>query len=57
MFEELFSNMNAILDLIVNVLQILAFGLLFLLIFDSIHKRRVTKRETAAAKAAAQAVE
>lgn len=61
MFEGLFSNMNAILDFIVNVLQILAFGLLFLLIFDSIfdsiHKRRVTKRETAAAKAAVPSVE
>ena len=41
MFEGLFSNMNTILDVIVNILQVLAFGLLFLLIFDSRQKCRL----------------
>ena len=59
MFEGLFSNMNLILDVIVNILQIMVFGLLFLLIFDSIydsiHKRHIKVRETAAAKSVADA--
>ena len=59
MFEGLFSNMNLILDVIVSILQIMVFGLLFLLIFDSIydsiHKRHIKVRETAAAKAVADA--
>ena len=61
MFETLFSNMNAILDVIVNILQIIALGLFVILVFDSIydaiHKRHIKGRETVAAKAAAAAVE
>ena len=56
MFETLFSNMNTILDVIVNILQIIAIGLVIILvidsIYDAIHKRHIKGRETAAAKAA-----
>ena len=56
MFETLFSNMNMILDVIVNILQIIALGLFVILIvdsiYDAIHKRHIRGKETAAAKAA-----
>ena len=56
MFETLFSNMNTILDVIVNILQIIALGLFIILIvdsiYDAIHKRHIRGKETAAAKAA-----
>ena len=57
MFETLFSNMNTILDVIVNILQIIAIGLVIILIIDSIydaiHKRHIREKEAAVAKAAA----
>lgn len=56
MFETLFSNMNTILDVIVNILQIIVLGLVIILIvdsiYDAIHKRNIRGKETAAAKAA-----
>lgn len=56
MFETLFSNMNTILDVIVNILQIIAIGLFVILIvdsiYDAIHKRHIRGKETSAAKAA-----
>ena len=56
MFETLFSNMNTILDVIVNILQIIALGLFVILIvdsiYDAIHKRHIRGKETAAARAA-----
>ena len=61
MFETLFSNMNTILDVIVNILQIIAIGLVIILvidsIYDAIHKRRIRGKESAVAKAASAAVE
>lgn len=61
MFETLFSNMNTILDVIVNILQIIAIGLVIILvidsIYDAIHKRHIKGKETVATKAAAAAVE
>ena len=55
MFETLFSNMNTILDVIVNILQIIALGLFVILIvdsiYDAIHKRHIRGKETAAARA------
>ena len=57
MFETLFSNMNTILDVIVNILQIIAIGLVIILvidsIYDAIHKRHIRGKESAAKAAAA----